>query len=202
MWSATRSAMRRDRQRRVYGSRGGQEGGVHHVEVRVVVRPAEHVQRRCRGVRGRSARCRTGAKACACRRDATEHDGEARRLEAFRACASTSLPCALMFDALPSQDDPVAVQPSRGSRGPAGPRSSGTSRSCRRRGRQARHRRPARVGLQDRRGDLAEKLDVAERRAASAVLEVEIVEADGLLVDGVCCAGADRRRASPTNCGS
>ena len=45
--------------------------------------------------------------------------------------------------------------------------------------------RPARVGLEDRAGDLAQELDVAERRAAAPVVEVEVVDAERLLVDRV-----------------
>ena len=45
--------------------------------------------------------------------------------------------------------------------------------------------RPAQVGLEDRACDLAEELDVAERRAAAPVVEVEIVDAQRLLVDGI-----------------
>ena len=49
----------------------------------------------------------------------------------------------------------------------------------------AKPRRPAQVGLEDRAGDLAQELDIAERRAAAPVVEVEIVDAERLLIDGV-----------------
>ncbi|ACP27040.1 needs to be deleted [Sinorhizobium fredii NGR234] len=49
------------------------------------------------------------------------------------------------------------------------------------------------VGFQDCAGDTAEKLDIAERRPALAVGEIEIVEAEGLLIDGVVAVpGAER----------
>ena len=40
-------------------------------------------------------------------------------------------------------------------------------------------------GLEDRAADLADELDVAERRPALAVVEIIVVEGEGLLVDGI-----------------
>ena len=45
--------------------------------------------------------------------------------------------------------------------------------------------RPPQLRLQDRPRNLAEQLDIAERRPAAAVVEIEVVEADRLLVDRI-----------------
>ena len=44
---------------------------------------------------------------------------------------------------------------------------------------------PAQVGLEDRGRDLAEELHIAERRSAPPVIQIEVVDSKGLLVDRI-----------------
>lgn len=46
-------------------------------------------------------------------------------------------------------------------------------------------RREAHIGLEDRRGDPPEKLEIAERRPAASVVEIEVVDPKSLLIDQV-----------------
>ena len=50
---------------------------------------------------------------------------------------------------------------------------------------QQKFRHPAQTAFQDRAADAPQQLHIAQRRAAAPVIEVEIIETDGLLIDAV-----------------
>ena len=176
--------LRGDGQRRIDGGRRRQEGGVDDEQVRVVPGAAEGIERRRRRVEPDA----NGA-ALMRRRPAVEGSRRGRSDSRRRAAlpeAATSISCGRPIAALPVEPDPRRRRPSPGS--PDSGRSSLIAyqsterlliRSSAHSG--ARRRLALRIGA----GDAPEELDVAERRPAAPVVEVEVVDAERLLIDRV-----------------
>ena len=149
----------------------------------MVVGAAERVERGGGGV-GAEADGAALVRGRAAVEGASEHDRVAGRPEQLAHAGDQPL-VRRHVGAAPVEDDGVAVDRTRlsGSGRSSLIRYQSTLwRASQDRAKPGAQRRLAlRIGA----ADLAQQLDVAERRAALAVVEVEIVDAQGLLVDGV-----------------
>ena len=196
--------LRGDGQRRVDRRRGRQEAGVDDEEIRMVVGAAERVERRRRRVGARCAPCRIGARACAGRTARDSTIGKPAALQHRLQLRDQRRDAACHVGAPPVEHDALAVDrdPALGI-GQVLAHRVAVDGVARRASRAAHSGHAARrLAFRMAPDDLAEQLDIAERRAAVAVVEIEVVDAEGLLVDGVVAERRIERPAPPSSCGS
>jgi choline dehydrogenase-like flavoprotein len=175
--------LRRNRERRIHRSRACQEARIDNEQIRMIPSAAERIERR---------RHRVGAKPCgtalvrwrALVERLGQHEGKSCSPQDILEL-SNQTDMRFPVGPLPLENDPLAVK----THAALGNRK--VLAHCVEIDRPAGHlvERPLRqqrhVGLQDLPRNAAEQLDVAEREAALAVAEVEVIEAERLLVNRV-----------------
>jgi hypothetical protein len=172
-----------DGQRRIHRRRGRKEGCIHHEQVGVIMRAAKHIERRGRriGAHSHGAALMRGGAAVEW---AGEHNRIAGRPEHIARLGNQA---SVRSDvcALPMQDDVGAVD----GHAVVGMRQilahqipvDGMAREPT----QCRLRNKRQIDFEDRRRNLVEQLHVAHWFAAGAIAEIEVVQPDGLLINGV-----------------